>query len=75
MVMQRNRVLTVEEFKALPPPTPEEIEEQRIHKAAWLAGGRAISQRILERRGGVPISDEDIEWALRHDDDDEDCED
>lgn len=72
MVMQGKRVLTVEEFKALPPPTAEEIEERRRRMDEWLASARELSERILERRGGIPISDEDIEWALSHDDEDED---
>ena len=70
MVMQGKRVLTVEEAKNLPPPTPEELEQRR----RWLAEAHALAERILERRGGVPISDEELEWAMSPDDEDEDCD-
>jgi hypothetical protein len=69
MVMQRKFVLTVEEAKALPPLTDEELARRR----AVLAAASADAERWLARRGGVPISEEDLEWAMRPDDED-DCD-
>jgi hypothetical protein len=69
MVMQRKRVLTVEEAKQLPPPTEEELAQRR----AVLRAMSELARRTVERRGGQPISDEDLEWALSWDDED-DCE-
>ena len=68
MVMQhRRRVLTVEEARNLPPPSPEETaQRERAFKAM-----QELREEILRERGGVPISEEDIEWALRWDDDED----
>lgn len=76
MVMEGKRVLTVEEARALPPLTERELEERRASMARLMAEAEKLRQQILHRRGGVPIPDEDIDWALSHDDDDdsEQCE-
>ncbi len=66
MVMQRGRrVLTVEEARNLLPPSEEELERRR----AVLEEILALRAEILRSRGGVPISAEDMEWALLHGDD------
>ncbi|MEX0784214.1 MAG: hypothetical protein WD557_16360 [Dehalococcoidia bacterium] len=69
MVMQGKHVLTVEEARALAPPTAEELARRR----EILAGASELARQTLERRGGVPISDTEIEWAMRPDDED-DCD-
>ncbi|MFN0148974.1 MAG: hypothetical protein ACKVT1_20920 [Dehalococcoidia bacterium] len=62
------RVYTVAEALALPPPTEEKLEQRRVA----LALAAETTRRALERRGGIPIPWEDIEWALEWDDDDQD---
>jgi hypothetical protein len=59
------RIVTMEEARNLPPPTPEELAARR----RLLDEVAAIRAQILAERGGVPISDEELDWAL--DDDDE----
>ena len=67
MVMERptRRVLTIEEARALPPPTPAELER---HRAA-LQRASANASAILAARDGTVISESDLEWALAPDDD------
>jgi len=68
MVMQeRRRYLTVEEARRLGPRTAE----QRAQAEEALRGMAAIAQEILARRGGVPLSEDEILWALDRDDDDD----
>lgn len=70
MVTHRpRRILTVEEARKLPPPTEEQLARRR---EAW-DGLVAISRKILERRGGIPFSEEEFFEILDRDRDD-DCD-
>ena len=64
--MALNRVLTVAEALALPPPTEAELEERR----RTFDEMSAITAQALARRGGAPIPSADLEWALDRDDED-----
>lgn len=67
--MQRKRALTVEEAKALPPPTEEELARRR----AVLARAQADYERFLAA-GGRPLTHEEWQrqWEeIDSDDDDE----
>ncbi len=75
MVMQhRSRILTVEEARNLPPPTPEEVERRREASEKLIA--RLDQQRCaFLARGGVPLSPDEFMAAIgRGWDDDEDDE-
>ncbi len=54
------RIYTVAEALALPPPTAELIEQRRLAAAQF----SAVAQSILDRRGGVPYSDEEFQEFL-----------
>jgi hypothetical protein len=62
------RALTVEEAKALPPPTEEELQQ---HREA-VAGLRAIAEEIRARLGR-DLTEEEFWWALDRDRDEDDC--
>jgi hypothetical protein len=62
------RIVTMEEARNLPPPTPEELAARR----RLLDEVAAIRAQILAERGGEPIPWEDIEWALDRGWDDDD---
>lgn len=67
MVMESpHRVLTVEEARNLPPPSPELIEQRR----RALSEMRALGTRIADRRG-TPLSDSELDEALRRADEDD----
>ena len=61
------RVYTVEEAKALPPPTDEEREA----RAVVIASIRAHTDEWLTRRGGVPFTTDEILALLDREPDDD----
>ena len=66
---RERRVYTVEEARALPPPTREEIAQRREVLAQLAEGARKIEERL-----GRKITEEEFFWALDDDDDwDEDA--
>lgn len=51
------RVYTVEEAKALPPPTPDETAE----RWAALLMMRAAAEQMLDERGGAPLAADEFQ--------------
>jgi hypothetical protein len=60
MVMQRSgRLLTVEEARGLPPLTAREVERRK----RVIEEIRVLAADILAERGGIPISEDELDWA------------
>ena len=66
-----DRPLTIEEYRALPPPTEEERAEAREAMARFLEVAGRISASIREQLGR-DMTDEEFWDLLTHDDDDDD---
>ena len=74
MVMQREkRVLSVEEFLRRPPKTEDELRADDAAMLAFLATAADIRAQILAQRGGVPLTEDEIDELLADDDQDEAC--
>ncbi len=71
MVMQeRRRYLTVEEARRLGPPSAEQL----ARRDDALRGMATVAEEILAMRGGVPLSEEEIDELLDRDRDDDTSE-